>query len=135
VTVSASSNGSTPLNWTITWTVKHVCENATFSDFTLPNLLRYVGLGVKPTASSSTHAVVTSSNPIACTVFYEGQAPIGSALTTSTTPMNYDAVTRTFDYASATTGDVGDYPFTLKVYFAEYPANNKVYATATLTIE
>jgi hypothetical protein len=46
VTVSTSSNGSTPIGWTVTWTVKHPCENANFSSLTLPNLIRYVGLGV-----------------------------------------------------------------------------------------
>jgi hypothetical protein len=90
---------------------------------TLPNLLRYVGADVKTTASSSTHAIVTSSNAAECTVVYEGQAPVGSALTTSTTPINYTAGTRTFDYASATTADVGIHPYTLKVHFAEYPTN------------
>jgi hypothetical protein len=125
VTVSASSNGSTPINWILTWTVKHPCENATFSSLTLPNLLRYVGYGVKSTASSSIHAIVTSSDA-ACTVAYEGQSPIGSALTTISMPIKYTAGTRTLDYDSATIADVGAYHYTLKVYFAECSIINMV---------
>jgi hypothetical protein len=67
-------------------------------------------------------------------VAYEGQAPVGSALTLTSTPIKYTAG-RIFDYASATAADVGVIPYALKVYFAEYSANNFIYNSSTLTIE
>ena len=90
---------------------------------TLPDLFRYVGPNIKTSASSFKHAHVISSDPTACTVVYEGQTPVGSVLTATSTPINYAAASRTFDYASATTADVGVYSYTLKVHFAEYPTN------------
>jgi hypothetical protein len=56
-------------------------------------------------------------------------------LTTTSEPINYTAASRTFDYASATTTDLGVYSYTLKVYFAELSTKEFTYTSADLTIE
>jgi hypothetical protein len=99
MTVSASSNGSTPLSYLTIWTVKHPCEGAPLTLASAITAAHFIDVPSTVAASAwitsnYIHPAINSSVSPVCTVAYIlEKASVGLGI--SSTPINYTSGTRT----------------------------------------